>query len=96
MNLDEYNYGSDPLVPAAKYYVNPVQGDDTWDGLAASWNGTHGPKKTIQAAVDAVPILDGCHIILAAGTYSGPGNRANQSGWQGSDGNKARTRPIER
>jgi len=30
---------------SATYYVNGTTGDDTYDGLAAVWDGTHGPKK---------------------------------------------------
>ena len=37
----------------ATYYVNGTTGNDTYDGLAETWDGTHGPKKTIQAGINA-------------------------------------------
>lgn len=50
-----------------EYYVNGVTGNDAWDGLAPVWDGTHGPKKTIQAAINAASTGD--TIYVAAGTY---------------------------
>ena len=73
-NLAEYNRGTNPLMATPDYYVDPVGGNDAWDGFAQAWNGTHGPKKTIQAAVDAALPLEGGRILLAAGTYTGAGN----------------------
>ena len=70
-NLKEQMHGSDPLAPS-DYYVNPTDGNDAWDGLAVAWDGEHGPKKTIQAAVDACPAGQ---VILAPATYTGDGNR---------------------
>ncbi len=57
------------------YYVNGSTGDDDYDGLAAEWDGTHGPKKTIQAGIDAT--LDGWDytVLVADGAYTGTGNR---------------------
>ena len=58
---------------AATYYVNGTTGDDSYDGLASTWDGTHGPKKTIQAGIDASSDTD--EVIVADGTYTGDGNR---------------------
>jgi hypothetical protein len=54
-------------------YVDGVNGNDEWDGLCEVWDGeTCGPKKTIQAGVDAAENAD--EVILADAVYSGPGN----------------------
>ena len=55
------------------YYVNGATGDDSYDGLASAWDGTHGPKKTIQAGIDASSDTDA--VIVADGTYTGAGNK---------------------
>ena len=70
-NLKEQMHGSDPLAPS-DYYVNPTDGNDAWDGLAVAWDGEHGPKKTIQAAVDA---CTAGQVILVPASYTGDGNR---------------------
>ena len=54
------------------FYVNDDTGSDCWDGLAREWDGTHGPKKTIQAGVDAS--IKGSTVYVAEGTYDGDGN----------------------
>jgi hypothetical protein len=54
-------------------FTNPTAGSDTWDGLSAEWDGTHGPKANIGAAMGLAWYLD--EVVLAPGTYSGPGNR---------------------
>ncbi len=71
-NLQEYErYGTDPNRPPL--FVDAASGDDAYDGLTASWDGTHGPKATIQAAIDACQ--DGQTILALPGTYAGVGNR---------------------
>ncbi len=38
---------------ATNRYVDPANGDDSWDGTQMTWSsGTVGPKKTLQGAVD--------------------------------------------
>jgi len=74
-NSEEYEQSRDPLQAPINYYVNPTEGNDAWDGLADVWDGVHGPKATIQAAIDAAAGSESDQIILAPGTYTGPGNR---------------------
>jgi parallel beta-helix repeat protein len=62
-----------PIFAGTTYYVNGTIGDDAYDGLAATWDGTHGPKKTIQAGIDAAADTD--EVAIAPGTYTGEGNR---------------------
>ncbi len=40
-------------------------GNDAWDGLRSTWDGTHGPKATIQAAID-VALPGGDEVIVRA------------------------------
>ena len=68
-NLDEYNDNTNPVGP---YYV-AVNGNDFWDGIAAEWDGLHGPKATIQAAIDVS--FNGDVVMIGDGTYTGDGNR---------------------
>lgn len=49
-------------------YVNN-QGNDTWDGQSAMYNGTSGPKQTITNAIGTV--ADNGTIYIASGTYNG-------------------------
>ena len=51
------------------YYVDGTNGSDAYDGLAAVWNGTNGPKATIGGAINASS--NGDTIIVAEGTYFG-------------------------
>jgi hypothetical protein len=52
---------------ATPIYVNGSTGNDSWDGESADWDGTHGPKKTIKAGIQAVDSPGTVHV--AAGTY---------------------------
>ncbi len=72
-NLHEYElYSSDPSK--LPYYVNTTVGNDNFDGLAPIPKGDNvGPKKTIQAGINVTE--NGDTVIVAAGTYTGPGNR---------------------
>ena len=50
------------------YYVAPApDGNESYDGLAAKWDGVHGPKLKIQSAVDLAQAND--TVSVAAGTY---------------------------
>jgi hypothetical protein len=50
------------------FYVNEATGNDAWTGLCPDWDGgTCGPKKTIQAAINAAGNED--TIIVLPGAY---------------------------
>ena len=68
VNLDEYRLGRDPYLAPVHLYVD-LTGDDAWDGLAAEWDGEHGPKATIQGAIDAAARYEGDQANVAPGTY---------------------------
>ena len=70
---DEYARCRNPYFPPRTYYVD-VAGDDESDGLSATSNGQQGPKRTVQAAIDAVHRYEGDEVILADGVYTGHGN----------------------
>ena len=48
-------------------YVNNVTGSDDYDGLAAVYDGVHGPKFKIQSAIDAAETGD--TVIVTPGVY---------------------------
>ena len=75
-NLKEYRRSTNPLVGSAVFYVDPVAGNDAYDGFTQIFDGTHGPKATIQAAIDAASPDDGCRVILLPGTHRGSGDAA--------------------
>jgi len=74
-NLAEYEASRNPLLAPLTYYVDPLAGSDEWDGFSAVRDATHGPKRTIDGAMHTASKYEGDTIILAAGTYTGPGNR---------------------
>ena len=74
VNLEEFWQARNPLSGPVTRYVSPY-GFDGWDGLGAVWDGTHGPKATIQATIDDAHINEHDLIVLADGHYTGPGNR---------------------
>jgi len=84
-NLQEYINGTSPNDVPVTYYVDPIEGDDTCDGLAPAADmqthtivldkAAHGPKRTIQAAVDACRQRHNDVVVLAQGIYNGQGNR---------------------
>ncbi len=75
-NLQEYEeYGGHPTAPPL--YVDGTTGNDAYNGVATSHpfeppGNTIGPKRTIQAALSLAG--DGDTVLVADGTYSGPGN----------------------
>ncbi|MBN2211572.1 MAG: hypothetical protein JW709_09275 [Sedimentisphaerales bacterium] len=59
-------------VQASTFYVDPVFGNDAWNGTSSVPGDPNGPKRTIQNAVNLC--VDGDKVILADGVYQGPGN----------------------
>jgi hypothetical protein len=50
---------------ATAIYVNSSTENDSWDGQSPEWDGTHGPKRTVQAGIAAVG--PGGTVRVAAG-----------------------------
>ncbi|MCK4658637.1 MAG: right-handed parallel beta-helix repeat-containing protein [Phycisphaerae bacterium] len=73
-NLGEYVMSRNPWLAPRAFYVD-LAGNDAWDGLAPVWDGQHGPKATIQNAIDAVSLYENDEIEVADGTYTGSGNK---------------------
>jgi hypothetical protein len=52
---------------ATNYYINSVTGNDSYDGLAAVYNGTHGPWKTMNKVASSIfgpgDVIDGAGQI---------------------------------
>ena len=42
----------EPATDTRIIYVSSSEGDDSWSGLAPSWDGTDGPKATVPAAIE--------------------------------------------
>ncbi len=54
-------------------YVDGSCGNDAWSGLSPVCQPPDGPKRTIQAGMDAARTED--TVLVADGIYSGPGNK---------------------
>ena len=52
---------------ATTYYVDNVNGRESYDGLSSTWDGEHGPKAKIQSAVALCEAGD--TVVVAPGTY---------------------------
>lgn len=60
---------------AETYFVDCVNGDDSWDGKSVFWNGgNHGPKQTIRAGLSVAGWGD--EVSVADGVYTGDGNNS--------------------
>ena len=55
------------LLAATTYYADNVNGSEAYDGLAAAYDGAHGPKAKIQSAVALCAAGD--TVVVAPGTY---------------------------
>jgi len=73
-NLGEYIENRNPLRPPTIFYVD-VAGSDVSDGLAPAWDGVHGPKATIQAAIDTADSFELDTVEVGDGVFAGRGNR---------------------
>jgi len=61
------------ILPFVTYYVDGTAGNNAHDGLAQTWDGTHGPKLTVQAAIDAAYNDTGNSgelVLVLPGTYA--------------------------
>jgi len=55
-----------PHTTPATYYVSQSSGNDTWNGLAPSWDGANGPWKTLARA-STETYIPGDQILLKCG-----------------------------
>ena len=62
-----YSMGNVSAANNSSIYVS-TQGNDNYDGLNSTWNGTSGPKATIKNATKTV--TSGGTIYIASGTYN--------------------------
>jgi hypothetical protein len=61
------------ILPFVTYYVDGTAGNNAHGGFAQAWDGTHGPKQTVQAAIDAAysdTANSGEVVIVLPGTYA--------------------------
>ncbi len=72
--LFSFGFDTAAAVDASQIYVS-TQGNDTWDGQSAAWNGTSGPKQTITNATGTVA-TNGT-VYIANGTYNESGININ-------------------
>ena len=59
-----------PCSAGVQHYVDALAGADANDGLAAVFDGTHGPKQTLGAALTAA--APGDTLNVTSGSYTGP------------------------
>ncbi len=64
--LSSLTIGTDSAAPII--YVNHATGKNIWDGQSPVWNGTSGPKATIQNGINSVNNKG--TVNVAAGTYN--------------------------
>lgn len=70
-NLQEYQDDTDPDDATSReldLYANCSTGDDVYSGLSAVWDGTNGPKHTIDGAFAVTSSVS--HISVASGSYT--------------------------
>jgi hypothetical protein len=65
--------GGTTAAQRSELFVNGTCGNDSWTGTEQVCEAPSGPKRTIQAAIDAAE--DGSVVNVADGAYKGMGNR---------------------